>query len=524
MASYKQLTLDSSWDAIVIGSGIGGLTAAALLSKHGGKRVLVLERHYTAGGYTHGFQRPGYDWDVGLHYIGDVRDESSPVRAAFDHLTDGALRWNPMPDVYDRFDIGGRIYEFPTGPDRFQEQLIGYFPAEAAGIAAYVAAVNATRKSSRLYFAEKAMPRPVARLVGGLMRAPFLRWAGRTTLDVLRGFTSNDDLIALLAGQWGNYGLPPAQSSFGIHALVAGHYLNGGSYPVGGASRILDLISPLIERNGGQVVVGAEVAEVLTERQAAIGVRMADGREFRSKAVISDAGARNTFERLVPAPNVITDALAHLPRSMAHLSLYVGLKHTAAELGLSGTNLWVHPTPDHDANVERFASDPAAPFPLLFVSFPSAKDPEFATRHPGHATIEVITLVPYEPFERWEESRWHHREPDYDAFKARLAMRLQVELERHVPAVAGRIDRAELSTPLSTRHFMNYSKGEVYGVAATPERFRTRVLAPRTYIANLYLAGQDVSTLGVTGAMFGGALAASALLGKNLVTRMTSRG
>jgi len=251
---------------------------------------------------------------------------------------------------------------------------------------------------------------------------------------------------------------------------------------------------------------------------------MADGREFRSKAVISDAGARNTFERLVPAPNVITDALAHLPRSMAHLSLYVGLKHTAAELGLSGTNLWVHPTPDHDANVERFASDPTAPFPVLFVSFPSAKDPEFATRHPGHATIEVITLVPYEPFERWEESRWHHREPDYDAFKASLAMRLQVELERHVPAVAGRIDRAELSTPLSTRHFMNYSKGEVYGVAATPERFRSRALAPRTYIANLYLAGQDVSTLGVTGAMFGGALAASALLGRNLVTRMTSRG
>ena len=78
MASYKQLTLDPSWDAIVIGSGIGGLTAAALLSKHGGKRVLVLERHYTAGGYTHGFHRPGYEWDVGVHYIGDVQDDIVP--------------------------------------------------------------------------------------------------------------------------------------------------------------------------------------------------------------------------------------------------------------------------------------------------------------------------------------------------------------------------------------------------------------------------------------------------------------
>jgi len=170
VASYKQLTLDTGWDAIVIGSGIGGLTAAALLSKHGGKRVLVLERHYTAGGYTHGFHRPGYEWDVGVHYIGDVQDESSPVRVAFDHLTDGALRWSPMPDVYDRFDIGGRMYEFPTGVERFQEQLIGYFPAEGAAIRGYVAAVNATRKASGLYFAEKAMPRPVARIAGGLMR------------------------------------------------------------------------------------------------------------------------------------------------------------------------------------------------------------------------------------------------------------------------------------------------------------------------------------------------------------------
>ena len=521
MASYKQLTLDARWDAIVIGSGIGGLTVAALLSKHAGKRVLVLERHYTAGGYTHGFHRPGYEWDVGVHYIGEVRHASSPVRVAFDHLTEGALHWSPMPDVYDRFNIGGRMYEFPAGVERFQEQLIAYFPADAAAIRDYVAAVNAARKSSGLYFAEKAMPGPVARVVGGLMRAPFLRWAGRTTLDVLQGLTKNQELIGLLTGQWGNYGLPPAQSSFGIHAIVAGHYLNGASYPVGGASRIHDTIRPVIERSGGQVVVGAEVTCLLMEKQRTIGVRMADGREFRADAVISDAGARNTFERLVPGPRAITEALARMPQSMAHLSLYVGLKHTAAELGLSGTNLWVHPTPDHDANLDRFTSDPTAPFPLLFFSFPSAKDPEFTSRHPGHATIEVVTIVPYAPFERWEDSRWRHREPDYDVFKASLAARLQAELERHVPAVAGRIDHAELSTPLSTRHFMNYARGEVYGVAATPARFLSRVLGPRTPIANLYLSGQDVSSLGVTGAMFGGALAASAVLGRNMVSRMT---
>src|SRR5579862_4083161 len=115
MISYRQQALDQNWDAIVIGSGIGGLTAAALLSKHSGKRVLVLERHYTAGGFTHSFHRPGYVWDVGVHYVGEMQDPASLVRAAFDHLTEGQLHWQPMPDVYDRIVIGGRTFDFPKG-------------------------------------------------------------------------------------------------------------------------------------------------------------------------------------------------------------------------------------------------------------------------------------------------------------------------------------------------------------------------------------------------------------------------
>ena len=85
----------------------------------------------------------------------------------------------------------------------------------------------------------------------------------------------------------------------------------------------------------------------------------------------------------------------------------------------------------------------------------------------------------------------------------------------------GKIDYAELSTPLSTRHFMNYERGEAYGLASTPERFRTRALGARTGIKNLFLTGQDVSGLGVTGAMFGGAVAASAILGRNLVGELS---
>jgi all-trans-retinol 13,14-reductase len=521
MTSYKQQTLDDRWDAIVIGSGIGGLTAAALLAKHAGKRVLVLERHYTAGGYTHSFHRPGYAWDVGVHYIGQLQDPTSPVRAAFDHLTEGQLQWQPLPDVYDRVLMGGRVFDFPTGLERFRSRLKQYFPSDAPAIDAYLAAVQSAQKASGLYFAEKAVPRPIARLAGRFLRAPFLRWASQSTLDVLRRFTQNEELIGVLSAQWGDYGLPPSESSFGIHAIIANHYFNGASYPVGGAGRIAETIAPLIERNGGRVVISAEVQEVLVERGKAAGVKMADGREFRADLVISDTGARNTFEHLVRQPQPIQEDLRRVPGSMAHLSLYVGVKQSAAELGLSGTNLWIHPSPDHDANLARFLNDPAAPFPFVYISFPSAKDPDFERQHPGRATLEVVTLAPYHWFEPWQATNWKHRGPEYAAFKDGLAERMQRELERAVPAVAGKIDHAELSTPLTTRHFMNYEQGEAYGLAATPDRFRLRSLTPHTSVPNLYLTGQDVASLGVAGAMFGGVIAASAVLGRNLMSTVT---
>jgi len=95
IASYHQTNVADTWDAIVIGSGIGGLTAASLLARHAGKRVLILERHYTAGGFTHVFHRPGYEWDVGVHYIGQVNDPASSLRAIFDHQPMGSFSGTP---------------------------------------------------------------------------------------------------------------------------------------------------------------------------------------------------------------------------------------------------------------------------------------------------------------------------------------------------------------------------------------------------------------------------------------------
>jgi all-trans-retinol 13,14-reductase len=520
--AYARQSVHDSYDAIVVGSGIGGLAAAALLAKRGGKRVLVLERHYTLGGYTHVFHRPGYEWDVGVHYIGGVQ-RGSVLRGVFDEITDGALDWADMGPVYDRIVIGTQRYEFPKGKENLRAMLEKSFPGERGAIAAYFDRVDEVVASMPNFFMEKALPPAIARLAGPFLRRKFLRLASRTTREVLKSLTRNQRLIAVLTGQWGDYGLPPAQSSFAIHALVSHHYFDGGFYPVGGAGRIAETILPVIEAAGGRALINAEVDEIVLEGGRVAGVRMARDRAImRAPLVVSDAGVTNTFASLLSADTAarfgLTSYLQRVRPSVAHACLYVGLRHSARELELPRANLWVYPDENHERSFATALSNSTAALPLVYISFPSAKDPDFERRHPGRATIDIITLSPYERFAAVADGPWKRRGVAYESLKERIARQLLECLYTQVPQVRGKVDVYELSTPMSTRHFANYQRGELYGIDHTPARFQQRFLRPKTAVPGLYLTGQDVSSCGVAGALMGGVLSASAILGRNLLS------
>jgi len=518
---YKQFHDTGPFDAIVVGSGIGGMGTAALLAKAAGRRVLVLEKHYTAGGFTHVFHRPGFEWDVGVHYVGQVHKPGSPAHALFEYLTEGRLAWNAMPAVYDRVSIDGLCFDYVSGRDHLHDALVRAFPLERYAIDRYFKAVQQCMRRLPLYFVEKSLPRLLSGVLGSVLRAPFLRFARRTTGQVLDDLGASRELRAVLTAQWGDYGLPPGQSSFGVHAVIADHYFEGAAYPIGGASRIAASVLPTIERAGGAVVVSAEVDRILIDGTRAIGVRMTDGREFRANAIVSDAGIRTTMDRLLG--DGVPEEAKHLavrtrslPATSGHLCLYAGLTFPGAAPTLDSANLWIHPTLDFDRNMSAFDADLDAPFPFLYISFPSAKDPSFETRYPNRHTIEVVTPAPYEQFSRWAGSDWKRRPEAYEATKTRLAERLLVELYRHVPAASGAVATWELSTPLSTRHFANTPRGEMYGLAHTPSRFESRDLRPHTPIRGLFLTGQDIGLCGVMGALSGAVLTTSAMLRRNM--------
>ena len=137
---YRTGRADDHYDAIVIGSGIGGLCNAALLSKLG-KKVCVLEQHYTAGGFTHSYEREGFEWDVGVHYIGEMQ-KPSMLKRIFDVISDGQLKWADMDPVYDRITVGDRTVDFVAGKNNLADSLKAHFPQEADAIDAYIAHHN----------------------------------------------------------------------------------------------------------------------------------------------------------------------------------------------------------------------------------------------------------------------------------------------------------------------------------------------------------------------------------------------
>ncbi len=512
---YRPSRLAPAYDAIIIGSGMGGLTTGALLSTLG-RRVCVLEQHYTAGGFTHSYERNGYEWDVGVHYIGDVGARTR-TRRLFDFLSGGQLEWAPMADEYDRYFIGDRVFSARAGKQAFRDNLLRQFPDEQPAIDSYMELLARTGSALSAFGMSRAM-RPWQRSLA----APYLKWKTpreffRRTYDVLRELTDNDDLIAVICGQWGDMGLPPRQSTFMVHAMIARHYLYGGYYPVGGAWRIADTIIPGIREAGGEVFTYARVEEITVDGGRVTGVRMQDGHHIACDTVISSAGIDNTFRHLLPAQLVRATGyerdLEHVRPSLGHLGVYVGLKRTAGELDLPRTNFWIYPGNDYDAALEAFVADRDAPFPVVYISFPSAKDPDYLRRHPGTATIEIVAPAPYDWFAQWQDETWGKRGEDYEALKAGFGDRLMEHLYEKMPQVRGEVDYFEVSTPVSTNWFGGYRNGELYGLAHTPERMQQNWLRPQTRIPGLWLTGQDILTCGVTGAMMAGLLTTLSMVG-----------
>jgi len=508
--------MGEQFDVILIGSGIGSLTCASLLTQLRGKRVLVLERHFKLGGFTHTFQRRGrYSWDVGVHYIGKMTPGELD-RAMFDLVTRGEVKWSRMPDPYDIFMYPDFTFGARSGVDNLKADLMELFPKEKKGIENYFSDLEAVRNWVRRVSMAQQTSGPQADL-SDLFGEVGAKRALMKTGDYLDQNIRDKHLKALLVSQWGDYGLPPSQSALAIHAIVTSHYFDGGWYPVGGANTIPRSIAKVVESGGGQLLVNHTVKEIIIHDGRAIGVRAEHKRgkyieqvEYFADHIVSGAGALITYNQLLPEEYAlpVMKELSRLPAGTASVTLYLGLKEDPRLHGHEGSNYWIFSGYDHDKLYENRNALLDGEAGMAFLSFPSVKDP---TAH-SH-TAEIVSFLDAEPLKHWTQQPWRRRGPAYEELKGIMSEALLNFVDEHHPGLSNLVDYQELSTPLTTENFTGHPDGIIYGLPAVPERYRMKWFGPHTPVTNLYLTGSDALSHGVTGALMGGVVTAALIMG-----------
>jgi all-trans-retinol 13,14-reductase len=509
------MSLQPGYDAIVIGSGMGGLAFASIMAKLRKWRVLVLERHFKIGGFTHTFTRPGgWSWDVGLHYVGGM-GEGMKGRRLFDFITEGRVKWNPLPDVYDVFVYPNLQVRVCKGEANFRCALIDAFPNERSNIEQYFRDLRSAIGWTNRYFMAKAAPAPLGWLVRAgnrLMADP----SQEITQQYLERRFRDPQLRAVVTSQWADYGVPPGRSAFATHAVIASHYLNGAWYPAGGAGEIANATGAVIRAAGGELLPNHEVSRILLEDGRAVGVevnirkgKQGTRAEFRAPFVVSDAGAWNTFMHMLPASVLpFRDQLKSPPEGFEVVELFLGLRRNPREMGFQGENYWIFESFDHDEIYARRNDLLDGRAAMAYLSFPSLKDPR-AQRH----TAEIIAPLSYRSLEAHRDEPWRRRGADYESAKKRVTQALLDLVERSHPGFGDLVEYSELGTPLTFEHFTAAPSGTIYGYPGTPEKYSKAWLGPRTPIGNLYLTGTDAALLGIMGALMGGVVTASCLLG-----------
>ncbi|WP_369030385.1 FAD-dependent oxidoreductase [Streptomyces adonidis] len=488
---------DEEADVVVIGSGMGGLAAARTIAQFGGKRVLVLEQHYTLGGMTHEFSRAGrYRFGTGLHYM------SASAGPFLGFMTDGRAQLSPLPDEYDALHFPGFDFAVPATKERFRERLKERFPAESDAIDRFFRTTRWAMAglTARNVFA--SFPAGVRRAGAPVVERLFPS-AYRSLRDQVARSFRDPQLRAVLAARWGLYGTPPASSAFGYHAAVPlTFFMEGTAHPVGGPQELNRVVLEILARYGVVLRSRQRVHEVVVEEGRVAGVDVEDtgtGRRYRVRTdtVVSAAGVRNTYALIGKSHE-----LAELPAERSAVMLFLGLDRSPAEFGLRGENHWFMPDLDEHDSLHRPPGEGT-----LYVSFASLNNPA-ARFH----TVELLELVDPKVVDQWRGTPENERPDSYRKFKDELTGRLIARLEERWPGFRETIAFAELATPLSFETYQHSVRGSFYGLAATPQRLRSARAGCRTPVKGLFVAGQDAWGSGVVGALAGGLMAANAVL------------
>ena len=507
----------NAFDAVVIGSGLGGLTAAALLAK-AGRSVCVIERNHSLGGAASVFKSGALTIEPSLHQTADPRDPNDPkheILASLGVLDE--IEWVPVsPFLSVRGGPVGETFDLPVGLEAAHEAMESRFPESAHGIdrlfrmlettAAGVADLNRARSE-----------RSVGRLLRGAIECRSLISEWRASLDdvLQRTLGDNEAAKCAFAGNLSYYADDPRELWWTFFALAQGGYLgSGGVYVKGGSHALSMKLAKIVTRAGGRVLLGREAVGIDDAAGRPAFVRHADAKTGGS---LERVGAKCVFANC--APDILAGLLAEPLRdaveaayrgraiSTSLFTAHFGLAAPPAKFGLERFGMsvlpeWMTSLRDTAESATVFADDPKGRMPAFGIANYGAIDSGLDDGGPV-----LVTVVGLDRLSNWEgltpEQEKERRHRWLDAFQAAL--------DHDYPGFGSAVTERLFLNARSMRNFLNTPGGAVYGFAQTPPRRGILARMPRsarTPIPNVYLASSFGGGGGYTGAILSGANAA----------------
>jgi prolycopene isomerase len=466
------VSTDNTYDMIVIGGGLGGLSCALHLAKQG-FHVLVLEKQPRIGGYGQGFSRAGTTFDVSQHVLSGLA-EGQGFHRLLEHL-----------QVIDKLEIESRdpmftsvfpdrIHRLPAGEGPLSEYLKAELPAQRAGIDRYFETIRRlVGESFELFW------------TGDIDIETYFpaRYFKKSYEELLSEHVDDPRLHGVLGQLWQSTGLPNRLCAANWAVEVAGmHWLTGNYHIVGGGQRLSSAMAETLREAGGVVQLTSKVTSILLEDRRARGVEIATGERFLAPIVVSNANPIQTYFELVGRENVpkpYAYKLGTLEPSCSLLTLYLGLDRPAQDLGLEGHTVFVnHGYDNHDA-YRRAMSEVYDSTDYMVSDY---TEPGGRTHPPGHGIAQMLEVAPGAPWTSIDRAA-------YEDKKARVQEVMLDKLGRRYPDLVRHVVVCELGTPRTLMRVTRNPFGAVYGWAQTPGQADVHRFGAKSIFDGLYFTG-----------------------------------
>ncbi|WP_378732422.1 phytoene desaturase family protein [Nocardia brasiliensis] len=528
---------DRTFDAIVVGSGMGGMTAAAYLAA-AGKRTLVLEAYDVIGGCTHAFRRAGkWEFDVGVHYLGDCGPNGQIPTILRGVGLDKKIEFRPLdPNGFDTIVFPDLTLKIPRGWDNYQHNLIEAFPAEARKIRRVVAILRRVGTSIDHSRTPASLLGNAKFLLAAGIHAP---WAMVPLTQLLNAHRLTSGLKAAMSVQYGTYASPPHRTPVAVHAFMLQNFLSDGAwFPKGGGQVLSARLGEVVVANGGQIRTRSAVRRILVADKAVTGVELDDGSRFTAPIVVSNADIKKTYLDLVGRKHLRATTIARAQRlrmSQSFFNCYLGVDIDLSTR-IDNTNFYSVPTTEDVTSLFQDLAENKAGYTKderieqarkrlpAYVSVTTTKDPGNPHGAPaGSSVLEVMTLAPAEP-EFWGLAEWpavgddsYQRNPEYLRMKEAYTELMIARVAEVIPGIEEHIVWCEGATPLTQHRYTRSSSGTPYGLEMSITQFGPFRPGVRTEIGGLFLCGASTAWgPAVESAMLSGLHAAGAACGRDL--------